>query len=40
VSWGSFALGFLCGLMTVPGFVLFCLATVIGRVGVGYGDNQ
>ena len=39
VSWGSFALDF-CGLVTVPGFTLLCLITVIGRVGVGYGEDQ
>jgi hypothetical protein len=40
VNWGSFVLGFLCGLVTVPGFTLLCLITVIGRVGSGYGENQ
>jgi hypothetical protein len=40
VSCGSFVLGFLCGLMTVPGFTLLCLITAIGRVGVGYGEDH
>jgi hypothetical protein len=40
VSWGSFALGYLCGLVTPPGFTLLCLITVMGRVGVGYGEDQ
>jgi hypothetical protein len=38
--WYSFALGYLCGLVTVPGFTLLCLITVIGRVGVGYCEDQ
>jgi hypothetical protein len=31
VSWGSFVLGYFCGLVTAPGVVPLCLATVIGR---------
>jgi hypothetical protein len=38
VSWGSFVLGYLCGLVT--GFALLCLMTMIGRVGVGYSEDH
>ena len=40
MSWGSFVLGYLCGLVTLPGFTLLCLITVIWRVGVGCGEDQ
>jgi hypothetical protein len=40
VIWGSFTLGFLCGLVSVPRFALLCLITVTGRVGTGYGEDH
>jgi hypothetical protein len=38
--WYSLTLGYLCGLVTVPGFAMLCLITVIGRAKVGYGEDQ
>jgi hypothetical protein len=40
VTWGSFVLGYLCGLVTLPGFILLCLMTATGRAKVGYGEDQ
>jgi hypothetical protein len=34
-SWSSFLLGYLCGLMTLPGFTMLCLITIAEDLEAG-----